>query len=36
MKVEFDPDPRWFRFVVLALLIVLGVNYDKLLLLGGV
>jgi len=36
MKLEFDPDPSLVRWVILVLLIVCGVNYDKLLLLGGV
>ena len=36
MKIEFNPDPNTIRWVVLVFLIVCGVNYDKLLLLGGV
>jgi hypothetical protein len=36
MKIEFDVDPNMVRFIVLALLITCGVNYEKIMVLAGI
>ena len=35
MKIEFSPSPEFIKWVILALLIVGGVNYDDLMILVG-
>ena len=36
MKLEFDVDPNMVRFIILAFLIAIGVNYEEIMVLVGV